>query len=70
MEIEKLVDSGAEIKIYFHRCSDLRDAFKKIKAFKNLGKIEMVNGRHSRWLKIYGEGVDIVAFYGKKKSAK
>lgn len=63
MKVEDLIISGAEIKIIFHDCINLNDAYNKLKPFKNLGCIKFYSTEKYSWLKIKGKDIDITAFY-------
>jgi hypothetical protein len=66
MNVDQLIESGANVKISFHRNKDLNEAYNKLAPFKHLGEIKLIHYEGSFWATIETDDVQVTAFYGKR----
>ncbi|GIN73998.1 hypothetical protein J14TS2_44730 [Bacillus sp. J14TS2] len=63
LSISELIDKGATIELRFHGERSLRDAYKKIAPFRNLGNIRKGSYNNIQWLRVVSKKIEVTVFY-------
>ena len=66
ISVNELVKNDASVRIHFYNSSNLAEAYKKIKPFKDLGKVRTANYGGSYWVEVStnDDRISIISFYG------
>ena len=68
MNVSDLVKQGAQVDISFHDCADVKEAYKKIQPYRELGKVKIDNRNGIHWVKVKNDNISVVAFYNKEEN--